>query len=341
MMKNTSPEPSLVVGIDVSSGWFHAVALDGQGHLMRPCAKHANDRAGIGALIDGLIDPRRTLACLEHTGVYGELLMRMLHEAGVRVCPVFPQLIARAHGKARRAKSDEADAAFLADYARRHHDQLRPWHPQDERLERVGALLGLRETLLTQKAALDASLHALGRKACRPAEAIARCEEARAVLVAQVALATGEALGLLKEEAWLHGMWHLLQSVPGVGPMTAANMLVSTGAFSRCSSARELRSFLGVAPLEHTSGSSVMGRSRSSGFGPRRLRKTLWLAALGAVKSKTGPYRAYYEALVARGKPKKLALNNLANKLLSACWAVFRDGVPFDPERYGKLATAG
>lgn len=58
--------------------------------------------------------------------------------------------------------------------------------------------------------------------------------------------------------------------------------------------------------------------------GRATVRAALYMGALAAVRSNP-PIRAFYERLVERGKPKKVALVACMRKLLVTCNAVVRD----------------
>ena len=120
----------------------------------------------------------------------------------------------------------------------------------------------------------------------------------------------------------------LLLSVPGVERLLAAHLLVVTNGFRREVTARQLSAYIGICPYDHISGTSVKRRARSRPYGPPVLRKLLYLAAL-TVKHRTGRFEHYYLRKRAEGKPARLVLNNMANKLVRIICAVLRDGRPY------------
>jgi transposase len=62
------------------------------------------------------------------------------------------------------------------------------------------------------------------------------------------------------------------------------------------------------------------------------------MGALGALRG-VNPVRAFYQRLVARGKPKRLALVAAARKVLAWAWAVFISGEPFDATKTVKVVA--
>ena len=96
--------------------------------------------------------------------------------------------------------------------------------------------------------------------------------------------------------------------------------------------------YVGLDPQPHESGISVRRPARISRQGDRSLRARLYMGALGALRGDT-PLHAFYQRLVDRGKPKKLALLAAARKLLVWAWAVFNSTQPFAASRTVKLVA--
>jgi transposase len=114
----------------------------------------------------------------------------------------------------------------------------------------------------------------------------------------------------------------LLQSVPGIGPAIAHTLLAELpelGTLSR----QAIAKLVGIAPLNADSG-RWRGHRRIWG-GRAAARTALYMAAL--VASRYNPtIRAFYQRLLARGKPKKLALIACARKLLAILNQLLRTG---------------
>ena len=126
-----------------------------------------------------------------------------------------------------------------------------------------------------------------------------------------------------------HRVGQLLTSIDGVGPNTAARMIseVDLLAFRDASA---LAAYVGVAPSVNQSGKRTPHRGAICSVGHVRLRAKLWMPTLQAVRANAW-LKNFYQGLVARGKPKKLALVAAMRKLLSAMLSVARSGKPFEP----------
>jgi transposase len=120
----------------------------------------------------------------------------------------------------------------------------------------------------------------------------------------------------------------LLQGIPGIGPTTAAWLLVATLNFELCATAAV--AYAGLNPLLRESGTSVRGRLAVGQGGHGRLRKALYLATLSAARHDP-LIKQFYDRLRTAGKPSKVARCAAARRLLTIAWAVVKKRQHFDP----------
>ncbi len=120
-----------------------------------------------------------------------------------------------------------------------------------------------------------------------------------------------------------HELGKLLVTIPGIGPQTAARVLAEAGDLSSFPDGDALASYAGLVPGLRHSGKSAPLRASLAPMGNARLRRGLYMPTLRAVRSNAW-LRAFYERLVAAGKPKKLALVAAARKLLLAIFSVVK-----------------
>ncbi|GJG89854.1 hypothetical protein tb265_50350 [Gemmatimonadetes bacterium T265] len=185
-------------------------------------------------------------------------------------------------------------------------------------MQELDALLTRRRQLLDM---LTAERSRLGHAVARRTEAVQKS------LAAHIAFLTGELraadadLGRLIQQspAWRERD-DLLRSVPGVGPVLARTLLAELPELGRLSR-REVAKLVGVAPLSRDSG-TMRGRRFVHG-GRASVRAVLYMAALVATK-RNAVIRAFYQRLLATGKPKKLALVACMRKLLTTLNAMAR-----------------
>ena len=119
----------------------------------------------------------------------------------------------------------------------------------------------------------------------------------------------------------------LLKSVPGIGDVTARTLLAELpelGTIGR----HQLAALVGVAPINRDSG--LMRGRRSIAGGRTSVRSVLYMAALTAIR-RHSPFRAFYDRLISRGRPKKVALVAVMRKLLTTLNAILRNHTPWQP----------
>ena len=122
----------------------------------------------------------------------------------------------------------------------------------------------------------------------------------------------------------------LLQTIDGIGPTTTARILAEFGDPASYASAAAFAAHFGVVPGVNHSGKSTPSRAATTSLGDRRLRAKLWMPTLTAIVRNSW-LRAFYEGLIARGKPAKLAIVAAMRKLLTAIYSVAKNRKPFVP----------
>jgi len=138
------------------------------------------------------------------------------------------------------------------------------------------------------------------------------------------------ALKALLDELRRHGdlaaKLDLLVSIPGIGERTALALLIhmpELGSLSR----EQAAALAGLAPYDNDSAQHHGPRHIQGGRG--RLRRSLYAAALPAAFHWNPALKAFYQRLVAAGKPHKLALVACARKLLIFANTVLERGTPW------------
>jgi transposase len=122
----------------------------------------------------------------------------------------------------------------------------------------------------------------------------------------------------------------LLQTIDGIGPTTAARILAEFGDPAAYTSAAAFTAHFGVVPGVNHSGKSTPARASTTSLGDSKLRAKLWMPTLAAVVRNSW-LKAFYERLIARGKPAKVALVASMRKLLTAVYSVAKNRRPFVP----------
>jgi transposase len=290
-----------------------------------------NDVRGVQDVVDRLRPLAPTLIVLEATGGYELLCVAALVAATLPVVVVNPRQVrdfARATGQL--AKPDRIDAAILARFA----DVVRPAERPvpDAAAHALDAMLTRRRQLLEM---LGAERNRLGQVFGTGKAAVTKSLRTHIVFLER---AVGHADAELDAAIRASPVWRaqdeLLRSVPGVGPVLARTLLADLPELGRLSR-REIAKLAGVAPLSRDSG-TLRGRRFIQG-GRAPVRAVLYMAALVATRRNPG-IRAFYQRLVAAGKPKKLALVACMRKLLTILNVMVRTASHWSPRIAADIA---
>jgi transposase len=286
--------------------------------------------------------PDQILVVMEATGVYWLSLATFFARLGYAVSVVNP---AQAHHFAKallkRAKTDAIDAQTLTRLAALLQPEL--WTPPPAIYEELEQRLTQRDSLLLMRGQLRNQLHALGHLPVVIAQVRQRMETLDQTLTTQITTIETELAALLPtedldppdqedlspERAWARTLVKL-QTIPGIGLLTALWIVVTTMNFTLCSSAEQAVAYAGLAPMPRESGTSVHKRPCIGHTGNGRLRTALYLATLSAARYNP-VIKRFYDRLRAAGKPAKVARCAAARKLLHLAFAVATHQEDFDP----------
>ncbi len=319
------------IGVDIASETFVATTLEKSLKPLLKAQAFDNNPDGFDDFVAWLstaeIEPTQAVICMEATGVYAEALCYWLHAKGWWLAVQSPLEIKRAFAPVGH-KTDAVDSRQIAEYAIRFTDKLRRWRPKKDLLEQIRVLLATREQFIGQRTAGKNQLRALCRKAVRTPLAEGLHQQNIQNLTKHIQEIESEISKLLKQDDDLYGQHLLLMTIPGVGLLLSAHTLIMTASLRSAHNPRVVSAWLGISPHEKRSGTSVFGRATSRRYGPATMRKLLHLAAR-SVRTHNPVFEKYFERKVAEGKPKKLVLNNISNKLVKIICAVLRENQPY------------
>lgn len=315
----------LVVGVDVGKERCAVSIFDGEGAVH--CLAPSNPETFLGRVKEHLPqDSPEVFFVMEATGIYHLKLALFLQEKGYSVSVVNPFVVKKyAEMLLKRAKTDPVDAHILAQFGFFASPPL--FVPREEKAYLLGEILRAIEDYTRRRTEILNHLEAL-RHHPFPSPTVQKLyeEELRRVEETLKALEKEAEKGVLQ---YAPREYQLLLTIPGVGKRLAWALLGILSPLTRFQRSKECTSFLGLAPQIDQSGKRKE-RAWLSKRGNPYLRKLLYLCALSASRF-NAQCRLLYERLVARGKPKKVALIAVANKLLRQAFAILKTGVPYDP----------
>jgi len=251
-----------------------------------------------------------------------------LHEADLPVCVINPKSYHHfAALKLKQVKTDSEDAALLAEYAERMTPAL--WSPpQPTRLalrdvgRQINRLTGTRTQAKNR-------LHALQSKSMTLRLLIEDEQEGIALLDKRIERLQKAALELIAQDIQLSQQIKCMCAAKGVAIASAIALLGELSVLPVTLKAPQVSRHAGMDIRLCQSGSSVNKVARLSKAGNSYLRAALYMPAMSAIQHDPRA-KAFYEALVARGKKKIQALCAVMRKDLTGLWACIKSGTPFD-----------
>lgn len=140
----------------------------------------------------------------------------------------------------------------------------------------------------------------------------------------------------------------LLQSIPGIGLISAVTILAEIGDFSAFSKPGKLVAYFGIDPSVMQSGEFTGTQNKMSKRGSRLLRRVLFTIALANIRTKRdktacNPVLMEYYKNKCQSKPKKVALGAVMRKLVNYIFAVLRDRKPYElrsPQEHAQMLAA-
>jgi transposase len=321
------------LGIDVSKEYFDAVVILNGNKQNTFHNQFVNDYKGIQALRKWLKEQNatfeNTLICLEHTGMYGKLLIKYLMLFKFELWVEMSLKIIRSIG-VQRGKNDKIDAERIANYAMKNVDEAVPYKAPRKEVDKIRNLLSLREKLVVTKASLLRNVQELKSFDLEVAKLSEKLQKSTLKGIDLDLKSIEKQLDkLINEDENLSRIFKISTSVTGVGKVTALFLICFTNEFTMYNTPRQLACYAGVVPFEHTSGKSVRSKPKVHYMANKKLKKQLHMCALSAITSDP-ELKIYYNRKVEEGKSKMLVINNVRNKLVHRICACVRENKMFE-----------
>lgn len=321
------------LGLDVAKDSFAAALLDEAGKVVAT-ATFANNLEGFGELLAWLPAPAKTIGVCEPTGVYNQHLKQTLATALESLHEINSQTLKQYAFSQVRTKTDQADALGIADATRTlflskpeklaksrvswspERENLALWLAEYDRLRKAIATLRLQIGDLDHHAASDARTVQKRRQQELKRHLAQQNQVKRQVELVYQKLDDAQA--------------RLVDSIPGIGPLSTAATLVVVRDVGRFRSADALKAYLGIYPRRNQSGPRER-RSHLAHHGNRLMRHMLWNAAKAAVmvKHEGNPFRQLFDRLLAKGRTYNHAIGAVCRKLVQVIYGVLKSQTPF------------
>jgi transposase len=312
-----------ILGVDIAKKKYDLALLFVNGKLKHKVFK--NNQEGFGELSLWLKrqEVDHVHVCMEASSTYGDELATHLYDQGHIVSIVNPARIkGLAQSELLRTKNDKVDAGLIARFCKAMHPE--PWTPVSPGIKRLQALVRRIDALISIRTQemnrIDVS-HESVRSSIR--DHIAYLHQEIGNLKKQIAT-------YITNDPNLKMKRDLLKSIPGIGEATIAAILAELHMFEKCDRVQKIVAFIGLAPREMISGSSIKGKPRICKTGNSRMRKVLYMPALVSIQYNP-VIRVMYERLKKNGKNGKVIVCAIMRKLVHIIFGILKSGQPFDP----------
>ena len=312
-----------VLGVDISKQKIDAALLM-DSKIKNKSFKNAPEGFEALALWLRKLGIKQVHACLEATGNYGEDLAIYLHESGHTVSVVNPARIKGfAQSELIRTKTDSIDAGIIARFCLAMKPD--PWEPPSPEIRSLRALVRRADSLI------DMITQEKNRLGTAHESVISLIKEHIDYLEKEIEKVRGQIANLIDRDPDLRQKKDLLASIPGIGKVTIAALLAELDKLDKFNHVRELVAFIGLAPKETLSGTSIKGKPRLCKTGNARLRKALYMPALVSIKYNPVMI-SFYNRLKNKGKNGKVIVCAIMRKLVHVIFGVLKSGKMYDPK---------
>jgi transposase len=302
------------IGIDIGKSNFVAAFPSTFGYQTKT---YPNTVAGVRKFISA-ISPSEHHCVMEATGNYAYLLLYLLCQGGFAASLINPKQVKHfARMMMAVTKTDAKDACMLAMYG----EKMNP--PLYKMPSEAIIMLKQKKTVIRQlKKQLTATTNLCGSMMVLPHRdylSIQTLNKTVSFLTRQIESMESELTNIAVSE--FEKQIKALTSIKGIGITLATALIVSTGGFTYFENAKQLSRFIGICPTYYQSGTSINIHGRINRNGDTSLRSLLYVASWSASRHNTA-CRECYLRLKAAGKPSKVALIAVANKLVRQAFAI-------------------
>jgi transposase len=268
-----------------------------------------------------------TLICMEHTGIYCTPVIELAEKMSLNLWLENATQIKLSIGM-QRGKNDKVDSERIAEYAYRNQDKALLRQPEREAMKTLKEL-NLARTRLMQ---MSKSLQTISKEKDHYKSKNTFSANFKLTLKAMkedLKKVENEIKIIIQADQRLKELFSIVQSVKGIGPVVTLNMILTTNEFKDITDPKKYACYAGVAPFEHSSGTSVRKRTHVSRKANMRVKSILHMAALVAIQSNK-EITEFYERKIKQGKAKMNVINAVRNKLIHRVFACVRDNRKYE-----------
>lgn len=332
------------LGIDISKLWFDVALLQVTNHIKSDIKnkRFTNDPDGIKLWHtwlkkENVAFTTNSLVVMENTGVYHRLVWQYCSKHNLPL-----HIGNAAHIKwslgITRGKNDIIDSQRLCVYAFKHADDLKATPILNSIHLQLKDLMTARSKLLSHLTSTKVYLNELKlSKESGNQKTLEKVHKAALEgLKKSIKSIEAEMKKIISESTSIKENYSLLLSVPGIGPITATYLICCTANFAGNISGKQLASYAGVVPFEHSSGTSIKRKNKVHKMANKELKTMLHMCAISAMQHYE-EFKDYYQRKKEEGKHPLSILNAIRNKIALRAVAVIKNKQPY-VNKYSKAA---
>ena len=312
---------TIYVGIDFSKEKFNACLLMEAGVMGE--SEFPNAKTGYVKLLRWVrkaselgrsFDSSSVLFCGEHTGTCSIGLCEYLYSIGMKIWLETPLKIKYGSGL-NRVKDDKADAEMIAYYARRFYEpgSCELFEPDSEELKSLRSLYQFRNRVVCDRVAMGNRILS-GAFDCSPLVRSRMKKHHKAAQEDEKEIEK-EMVRIMETSPELASNYRILVSFKGIGPITAAALIIYTSNFKKFNDPRKFACYCGIAPFGKQSGTSINTKPHVSRFAHIGIKAALVQACKAAIQHNP-VIKAYANKLYGKGKHEGVVMNNVKNKVI-------------------------
>ena len=311
----------IYIGIDISKASFVAAFPSDKGCRTET---FSNDAKGIRNFI-GNLDPSIHQCVMEATGNYCYMLLYLLDKAGIRASMINPKKIKNyARVMMSVTKTDSKDACLIADFGKRFTPE--PYKFPSEKMMIIKQKKTVIRQLKKQLVSTNNLLLSLEPLPVKDKKSLNSLKQTISFLEKQIKNMQQEMEEIVSDV--FEKQLKALTSIKGIGVTLATALIIATGGFTYFDNAKQLSRFIGICPTIEQSGSSINIRGHINRNGDNHLRSMMYIAAWTASRYNK-ECKECYDRLRNNGKPGKVAMVAVANKLVRQAFAVVKTNTSY------------
>jgi len=331
------------LGVDMSKSWFNYCLMNPQFDILiegqidntpQAISSFLTELMQEQNIVTNKVDFSQIVLVMEYTGIYvNHLSQAYLAKQGALSLVHAPKVSSLLGGQQQwDEKNDALDARRLAEYGIRYSDKLRLCKPKDDTILKLQVLQRQRSRLINALNTLEVPVkESLSYDSPAISEMLINNQSKTVEAMNEELNAIEKQLSdLIQQDPNFKQMFKLMNSVPGIGPVIAREIIIATSGFSDFlpNQAKQFARYAGVTPKDKQSG--IRARSKkTTKRGNKKLKALLTMGATALIGGQSD-LGFYYSKKIALGKKHFSVINAMRNKLILRVFAVVRNQIMYD-----------